>query len=72
MFQLNKVFYRAKFENQRGNEDLGRVSEIVEHLRVQLEDRDKAIQQIHSNLVSTPKHVPLQHVSTRKSNLYKF
>uniref|UniRef100_A0A1B6E603 Uncharacterized protein n=1 Tax=Clastoptera arizonana TaxID=38151 RepID=A0A1B6E603_9HEMI len=56
---------RAKFESQKGHEGLGRVSEIVENLMVQLEDGDKTIQQIHSNLVSTPKHVPLQHVDSQ-------
>ncbi|XP_054265609.1 centromere-associated protein E-like isoform X1 [Macrosteles quadrilineatus] len=49
---------RARFENKKGQEDLGRVSEIVEHIRVQLEDQDKTIQQMHSNFTSPkPQHV---------------
>lgn len=57
---------RAKFESHRvGQEDdLGKVSEIVENLRVQIEDRDRTIQQLHTSLVSVPsKHTPVQPVA---------
>ncbi|XP_039281148.1 golgin subfamily B member 1 isoform X2 [Nilaparvata lugens] len=37
---------RAKVESMRGQENLGKVNEVVESIRVQIEDREKVLQQM--------------------------
>ncbi|XP_075211581.1 uncharacterized protein LOC142318877 isoform X2 [Lycorma delicatula] len=40
---------RAKLESQRGSENFNKVSEVVETIRAQIEDRDKLMQQLLLN-----------------------
>uniref|UniRef100_A0A1B6HUT3 Uncharacterized protein n=2 Tax=Homalodisca liturata TaxID=320908 RepID=A0A1B6HUT3_9HEMI len=55
---------RAKFKSKREQDDLCQVSQIVEHIKVQLEDQDKTIQQMHSNFAaSTRVPPPVQEVT---------
>lgn len=56
-------YFRAKFESKKGQEDLGKVSQIVERIRVQLEDQDKTIQQMHSNIATTKLSQNIEEVS---------
>uniref|UniRef100_A0A1B6KU40 Uncharacterized protein n=1 Tax=Graphocephala atropunctata TaxID=36148 RepID=A0A1B6KU40_9HEMI len=49
---------RAKFKSKMEQEDLCQVSQIVEHIRVQLEDQDKTLQQMHSNFATSAKVPP--------------
>lgn len=56
-------YFRAKFESKKGQEDLGKVSQIVERIRVQLEDQDKTIQQMHSNIATTKLSQTIEEVS---------
>uniref|UniRef100_A0A1B6F2P0 Protein lava lamp-like n=2 Tax=Cuerna arida TaxID=1464854 RepID=A0A1B6F2P0_9HEMI len=49
---------RAKFKSKREQDDLCQVSQIVEHIKVQLEDQDKTIQQMHSNFAASTRVPP--------------